>query len=164
MGNSICSPLKRKMSRDIRFPTMWYVRPAKAQTCLRIRAVWSEPWLVAWIFYECYWSNIMSLRLSKCRIVGNHMSQLMSRLTERRIMQGGVRALQCPLIPMNRLNETRVCYFIMFYVLSISEWSVFQLFYGTSEYLGHNELSFWQYIYRIWLQIVQTICIKYNLY
>ena len=27
------------MSRDIRFPTMWYVRPAKAQTSLRIRAV-----------------------------------------------------------------------------------------------------------------------------
>ena len=24
---------------DMRFPTMWYVRPAKAQTSLRIRAV-----------------------------------------------------------------------------------------------------------------------------
>ena len=24
------------MSRDMRFPTMWYVRPAKAQTSLRI--------------------------------------------------------------------------------------------------------------------------------
>ena len=34
------------MSRDMRFPTMWYVRPAKAQTSLRIRAVWSEPLLV----------------------------------------------------------------------------------------------------------------------
>ena len=33
-------------------PTMWYVRPAKAQTSLRIRAVWSEPLLVSWIFYE----------------------------------------------------------------------------------------------------------------
>ena len=32
------------------FPTMWYVRPAKAQTSLRIRAVWSEPLLVAWMF------------------------------------------------------------------------------------------------------------------
>ena len=30
-----------------------YVRPAKAQTSLRIRAVWSEPLLVTWIFYEC---------------------------------------------------------------------------------------------------------------
>ena len=28
-----------KLSRDMRFPTMWYVRPAKAQTSLRIRAV-----------------------------------------------------------------------------------------------------------------------------
>ena len=26
------------MSRDMRFPTMWYVRPAEAQTSLRIRA------------------------------------------------------------------------------------------------------------------------------
>ena len=34
------------------FPTMWYVRPAKAQTSLRIRTVWSEPLFVAWIFYE----------------------------------------------------------------------------------------------------------------
>ena len=27
------------LSRDMRFSTMWYVRPAKAQTSLRIRAV-----------------------------------------------------------------------------------------------------------------------------
>ena len=26
-------------------PTMWYVPPAKAQTSLHIRAVWSEPLL-----------------------------------------------------------------------------------------------------------------------
>ena len=42
-----------EMSQCMRFPTMWYVRPAKPQTSLRIRAVWSEPLLVAWIFYEC---------------------------------------------------------------------------------------------------------------
>ena len=42
-----------QMSRDMRFPTMWYVRPAKAQTSLRICAVWSEPLLVTWIFYDC---------------------------------------------------------------------------------------------------------------
>ena len=29
---------KYKMSRDMRFPTMWYARPAKAQISLRIRA------------------------------------------------------------------------------------------------------------------------------
>ena len=27
------------MSHDMRFPTMWYMRPAKSQTSLRIRAV-----------------------------------------------------------------------------------------------------------------------------
>ena len=30
------------MSPDIKFPTMWYVQPAKAQISLRICAVWSE--------------------------------------------------------------------------------------------------------------------------
>ena len=29
---------KRDKSRDMGFPTMWYVRPAEAQTSLRIRA------------------------------------------------------------------------------------------------------------------------------
>ena len=28
-----------KMSRDMKFPTMWYVRPGKPQISLRIRAV-----------------------------------------------------------------------------------------------------------------------------
>ena len=35
----------------MRFSRMWYVWPAKAQTSLRICAVWPEPLLVAWIFY-----------------------------------------------------------------------------------------------------------------
>ena len=39
----ICSDLdidlnKNQMSRDMRFPTIWYVRPAKAQTSMPIRA------------------------------------------------------------------------------------------------------------------------------
>ena len=38
------------LSHGMRFPTMWYVWPAKAQTSLCIRIVWSEPLLVAWIF------------------------------------------------------------------------------------------------------------------
>ena len=42
-----------KMSRGMGFLTVWYVRPAEPQISLRIRAVWSEPLLVAWIFYEC---------------------------------------------------------------------------------------------------------------
>ena len=46
--------LSHIMSRCMRFPTMCCVRPAKAQISLRIRTVWSEPSLVAWIFYDCY--------------------------------------------------------------------------------------------------------------
>ena len=42
-----------EMSRGMRFPTMWYVRPAKSHISLRIRAVWSEPLLVTLRFYEC---------------------------------------------------------------------------------------------------------------
>ena len=41
-----------EMRRRMGFPTMWYVRPAKPQISLRIRAVWSEPLLVACIFFE----------------------------------------------------------------------------------------------------------------
>ena len=41
-----------QMSRGMRFPTMWYVRPAKAQTSLRVRTVWSELLLVTGIFYD----------------------------------------------------------------------------------------------------------------
>ena len=40
------------LSNNLKFPTMWYVLPAKAWTSLRIRAVWSEPLIVAWIFYD----------------------------------------------------------------------------------------------------------------
>ena len=35
------------VSRDMRFPTICYVRPAKPQISLRISAVQSEPLLVA---------------------------------------------------------------------------------------------------------------------
>ena len=41
------------MSHNMRFPTMWYVRPAKPQISLPLRAVRSEPLLVTRIFYEC---------------------------------------------------------------------------------------------------------------
>ena len=43
----------QKTSRDMRFPSMWYVRPAKAQASLRKCAVWPEPLLVTWILYVC---------------------------------------------------------------------------------------------------------------
>ena len=69
---------------DMRFPTMWYVGPAKPQISLRICTVWSEPLLVAWIFYECWatdWTSNwvynlkggctdrLRLHSSKCHIV-----------------------------------------------------------------------------------------------
>ena len=47
---------------DMRFPTMWYVRPAKTQISLRRHAVWSEPLLVAWILYACYAIDWTSFR------------------------------------------------------------------------------------------------------
>ena len=72
---------------DNRFQTRWFVRPAKTQISLRIRAVWSEHLLVAWILYDCsfgvsklkrglYTQARLSLPLSKCHIPGNHMSRL----------------------------------------------------------------------------------------
>ena len=56
------------MSSDMRFPTMWYVRPAKAQTSLRIRAVCSEPLQVAWIIYECSAASWTAFGVSKLKI------------------------------------------------------------------------------------------------
>ena len=38
---------QRYLSRDMRFPIIWYVRPVKPQISLRISAVWSEPLLLA---------------------------------------------------------------------------------------------------------------------
>ena len=57
--NNIChfiydtGHLQNYLSRDMKLPTMWYVRPAKHQICLRIYTVLSEPLLVALVFYEC---------------------------------------------------------------------------------------------------------------
>ena len=42
----------KNLSLGMRYPTMWQVRQAKVQTSQRVRTVWSEPLLVAWIFYE----------------------------------------------------------------------------------------------------------------
>ena len=62
------------LSCGMRFPTMWYVRPAKVQTSLRICAVWSEPLLVAWIFYDYYatdqaWFGVSKLQRRPHRLV-----------------------------------------------------------------------------------------------
>ena len=53
------------MSRNMRFPTLWYVQPAKARTSLRIRAVWSEPLLVAWIMYDSKATDRTAFGVSK---------------------------------------------------------------------------------------------------
>ena len=53
------------MSRDMRFPTMWFVRPAKPQISLRIHAVWSKPLLVACMFYECWATDWTTFEDSK---------------------------------------------------------------------------------------------------
>ena len=53
------------LSQCMRFPTMWYVRSAKPQISLRIRAVWSEPLPVAWIIYDCYATDWTSFGVSK---------------------------------------------------------------------------------------------------
>ena len=59
-----------KLSQCMRCPTMWYVRQAKPQISLRKRAVWSEPLLVAWAFYDCkatdwtpFWVSKLNRRL-----------------------------------------------------------------------------------------------------
>ena len=62
----VASP--NNVTRDMRFPTMWYVRLAKPQISLRIRAVWSEPLLVAWIFNECWAIDSTSFGVSKLKI------------------------------------------------------------------------------------------------
>ena len=51
----------------MRFPTIWYVRPAKPQISLCICTVWSEPLLVAWIFYDCYATDWTSFGASKLK-------------------------------------------------------------------------------------------------
>ena len=48
-----------------RCPTMWYLQPAKAQTSLHIRTVWSEHMLVAWILYECWATDRTAFAVSK---------------------------------------------------------------------------------------------------
>ena len=52
----------------MRFPTMWYERPAKPRISLCIRAVWSEPLQVAWVFCDCWatdWTPFGVAKLNK---------------------------------------------------------------------------------------------------
>ena len=82
------------LSRGMRFPTMWYVLPAKPQISLRIRAYAQSDQRLC-LSLEYYMSvklltehhlELLSLiqgytglsesTMSKCHIVGNHMSRL----------------------------------------------------------------------------------------
>ena len=49
----------------MKFPTMWYVQPAKAQTSLHINSVWSEPLQVALIFSDSLATDQTSFGVSK---------------------------------------------------------------------------------------------------
>ena len=49
----------------MRFPSMGYVLPAKAQTSLCICAVWSEPLLVTWLLHDCRATDRISFEVSK---------------------------------------------------------------------------------------------------
>ena len=50
----------------MRFPTMWYVRPAKPRISLRTSAVCSEPLLVALIYFECYATDRTAFGVGGC--------------------------------------------------------------------------------------------------
>ena len=56
------------LSQCMRFPTMWYDRPAKPQISLRIHAVWSELLLVAWVFYDCSATDWTSFGVPKLKM------------------------------------------------------------------------------------------------
>ena len=51
----------------MKFPTMWYVRPAKPHISLRICANWSEPLQVACQFYVCLATDWASFGVSKLK-------------------------------------------------------------------------------------------------
>ena len=55
----------KNMSCGMRFLKMWYMRPARLQVSLHIRAVWPEPLLVTWIFYDCQATDRTSFEVSK---------------------------------------------------------------------------------------------------
>ena len=59
--------LGKQMRCETRFPTTRYEQPAKPQISLRICAVWSEPLLVACIYYDCSATDRTSFGLSNLK-------------------------------------------------------------------------------------------------
>ena len=76
------------MSSNIRFPTMWHVLPAKAQTSLRKCAVWSEPLLVACLFNEVsLWPNsILEILSLKGGCIGHGLSKHILGICSQKLM------------------------------------------------------------------------------
>ena len=80
----------------MRFPSIRFMQPAKPQISLCIHTVWSEPLLVALIFYDRWvltkhhleflilkggcTGSFFSLFMSKCQIARNHVSRLICLL------------------------------------------------------------------------------------
>ena len=56
--------LPESMSHNMRFPTMWYLRPLKTQISLHIRAYWSESLLGSWIVYDSKATDRTSFEVS----------------------------------------------------------------------------------------------------
>ena len=52
---------------DFQQCSLLYVWPAKAQTSLRLCAVWSEPLQVAWLFYDCWATDRTPFGVSKLK-------------------------------------------------------------------------------------------------
>ena len=53
-----------KLSQCMRFPTMWYVRPAKPKAQINLR---TEPLLVVWVFHDCKATDWTPFRVSKLK-------------------------------------------------------------------------------------------------
>ena len=51
----------------MRFPILWYVRPARSQIIQRIRAVGLEPLHVPCIFFECQATELTAFRVFKLK-------------------------------------------------------------------------------------------------
>ena len=99
----------------MRFPTMWYVPPVKPQISLRIRAVWAEPLLVAWIFYNLIYKlksplvskalkKLWSLKMSifeQQKLLNKHLSRDMYYVGTRNVSMGH----GCPRYCQIRINK-----------------------------------------------------------
>ena len=67
---------RKHLSSYLRFSTMWYVQPTKTPICMGIPSVWSEPLLVASIFYRLlsYWQHNMEFLSLKGGCTGSSES------------------------------------------------------------------------------------------